>query len=52
MKPKMTKNKAIELLRQELKDILIWHRTEKIPLREQELRSIRATLADTEGFNP
>lgn len=46
-KPIMTKQRAIERLRAELVDILEWHKCEKIPLREQELESIRQTLADT-----
>jgi len=43
----MTKDQKIDRLRQELRDILEWHRCEKIPLREQELESIRQALKDT-----
>jgi len=47
IRPIMTKDRAIELLRDELQAILEWHKCEKIPLREQELESIRRTLAET-----
>lgn len=45
----MTKDAAIKMLRAELEDVLSWALTEKAPLREQEIESIRKVLAGTKG---